>query len=295
MLKVKEKEFKTILENCSADVRAEVEKQLEEQSPKEDVVQRINNLHNSIVATLKITREKVIEIGQLLTEQKEKVGFGNWLKWIADNLDFGRTTATNYMNVYDAHVNGKLPTVGNLSDFYKLSSGNDEEHPEVDSDPPESLGSDEVSHGGDTEESIPDKINREENEPMVITKDDITKPNLHAKTAHKLLTNESYPVGFACFAFERKNDKIHLYIKKSNESVLRYSFRFEKDDTYYGPEVKIAKVYYMKLYAESDSDADKFNEYESKIQKIEEAQQQRQAEVDEEKNYDIATELGLSG
>ena len=50
-------------------------------------------------------------------KQKEFVGHGNFVKWIENNLDIGRTSAEKYMKLFE--YQNKLPESGNLQDAYK--------------------------------------------------------------------------------------------------------------------------------------------------------------------------------
>lgn len=296
---ISEKQFENMLKTVPADMRDNLEQQYHAQDcqSSENVTEKINSLHRSLCDTMKITITKAIQIGELLSQQKEKLEHGYYTKWIEEELDFTVRTAQNYVRIYNNRdLIVKNENVSCLSDAYRLLAEPKDvetDDPESDPTPADSTSPDQEDQDGDTEEFSPEE--QDEESPQIITKDDIAKPNLHATTAHKLLTNDSYPVGYACLACEQRNEKIHLYLKKSTESVLRYSFKFDKGESICDSKSKIANVYYMKLYAESDSDADKFNEYEAKIQEIEESQQQKQTEIEEEKNYDIAAELGLSG
>jgi hypothetical protein len=50
--------------------------------------------------SLKMSVQKAIKIGQLLTEQKEFIGHGNFLSWLEDNIDIQERTAQKYMMIY---------------------------------------------------------------------------------------------------------------------------------------------------------------------------------------------------
>jgi len=49
--------------------------------------------------SLKMSVQKAIRIGQLLTEQKEFIGHGNFLSWLEDNLEISHMNATRYMKL----------------------------------------------------------------------------------------------------------------------------------------------------------------------------------------------------
>ncbi|MDD3083062.1 MAG: DUF3102 domain-containing protein [Desulfobacterales bacterium] len=67
--------------------------------------------------TLKMSVQKAIKIGQLLTEQKEFVGHGGFLSWIDERLDISKNTVERYMKLYS--YQNKIPNLGNLQDAYK--------------------------------------------------------------------------------------------------------------------------------------------------------------------------------
>lgn len=66
------------------------------QDRTEEIKREIASLHN----TLKMSVQKAIRIGQLLTEQKDFVGHGLFLNWLDANLDITRQTADKYMKLY---------------------------------------------------------------------------------------------------------------------------------------------------------------------------------------------------
>ena len=82
-----------------------------------DRTQEIKKELAELNTTLKMTVQKAIRVGQLLSEQKEFVGHGNFVKWIENNLDIGRTSAEKYMKLFE--YQNKLPESGNLQDAYK--------------------------------------------------------------------------------------------------------------------------------------------------------------------------------
>jgi hypothetical protein len=67
--------------------------------------------------TLKMSVQKAIRIGELLTEQKEIVGHGLFIQWIESNLDISTNTVERYMKLF-AYQN-KIPNLGNLQEAYK--------------------------------------------------------------------------------------------------------------------------------------------------------------------------------
>jgi hypothetical protein len=94
--------------------------QMLENEIQKNPVNEIIQLHNEIGQYLKMSLDKAIRIGELLTEQKASLKHGEWLPWIDANLPFSRQTADNYRRCYEDK--DKLLSVGNLTDAYKLLS-----------------------------------------------------------------------------------------------------------------------------------------------------------------------------
>lgn len=67
--------------------------------------------------TLKMTVRKAIRVGQLLAEQKEYLGHGNWLPWLERNLDISDETARKYMKLYE--YQDKTQLSWNLQEAYR--------------------------------------------------------------------------------------------------------------------------------------------------------------------------------
>jgi len=63
----------------------------------EEIKKELSELNQS----LKMTVHKAIYVGQLLAEQKEYVGHGNFLPWIEGNLDISERTARRYMSLHE--------------------------------------------------------------------------------------------------------------------------------------------------------------------------------------------------
>jgi hypothetical protein len=84
-------------------------------------VVEIKVLHQEVLGSVKMTLDKVIKIGRLLTECKEQVGYGMWMTWVEANhesLGFNYSTANNYINCYERKDDPRFSTVKNLSDIY---------------------------------------------------------------------------------------------------------------------------------------------------------------------------------
>jgi hypothetical protein len=61
------------------------------------IVEQINEQHRLARSTADQAIEHAIRCGQLLIEQKKRVGHGNFGNWIAANCAFSQATANNYM------------------------------------------------------------------------------------------------------------------------------------------------------------------------------------------------------
>ena len=87
---------------------------------QQSTIQEIVTLHQEIAGHLKISLEKAIKIGELLTEQKESLKHGQFTPWIKDNLPFTDRTARNYMRLYHARDKLKTERVSDLNEAYRL-------------------------------------------------------------------------------------------------------------------------------------------------------------------------------
>jgi len=67
--------------------------------------------------SLKMSVQKAIKIGELLTEQKEFIGHGNFLSWVEDNIDINERTARRYMSLYS--YRNKTDKLSDLSEAYQ--------------------------------------------------------------------------------------------------------------------------------------------------------------------------------
>lgn len=95
---------------------------------------KIIQLHNEVAEALKMSLEKAILIGQLLTEQKEKLKHGEFTTWINENLPFTDRTARNYIKLFNNKNRLITETVSDLSSAYKLLSPPKDEPEETSED-----------------------------------------------------------------------------------------------------------------------------------------------------------------
>ena len=82
-----------------------------------DRTQEIKKELAELNQSLKMSVQKAIRVGQLLTEQKEFIGHGNFISWIEDNIDIGQVTAHKYINLYKHQ--SKISLSENLQGAYQ--------------------------------------------------------------------------------------------------------------------------------------------------------------------------------
>lgn len=80
----------------------------------------INRLHGEIEAAYHTSLERAIRIGELLAEQKEALGHGQFLPWVTEHLPFSERTARNYMRVFSHRAELKSAGVADLTTAYRL-------------------------------------------------------------------------------------------------------------------------------------------------------------------------------
>jgi hypothetical protein len=85
-------------------------------------VERIQTLAAELETLGKTALAKAIEAGSLLRECKASLAHGDWLPWLKDNFSFSHKTAMNWMMIGEAEAAGKLVTVTNLVEAYRLMS-----------------------------------------------------------------------------------------------------------------------------------------------------------------------------
>jgi hypothetical protein len=84
--------------------------------------EEINRLHKEVDTRFRSVvseiRDRVIRIGELLTECKKEVGHGQWMSWVETNCEFSHRTANNYINAYERRNDPNSQLVANLKDIY---------------------------------------------------------------------------------------------------------------------------------------------------------------------------------
>ena len=83
-------------------------------------IEEIKRLHNEILGFGKLSLENAIRIGQLLTDQKEELEHGEFIRWIKENLPFTDRAARRYMELWRYRDTLKSENVSDLSSAYQL-------------------------------------------------------------------------------------------------------------------------------------------------------------------------------
>ena len=83
-------------------------------------VAEIRRLHEEIGASLRLTLDKAIRVGELLSKQKAGLAHGEWLPWVKANCPFAGRTAREYMRFYQRREELKSASLADLSSARKL-------------------------------------------------------------------------------------------------------------------------------------------------------------------------------
>jgi hypothetical protein len=97
-----------------------VDLQICHESNSKDISAEIINLHDKISQQVKSILPKIMRIGELLVEQKQKLPHGQFTKWVEENLPFTIRTAQNYMKVFFNKERLKNENISLLSDCYNI-------------------------------------------------------------------------------------------------------------------------------------------------------------------------------
>ncbi|AQQ71181.1 Modification methylase BamHI [Limihaloglobus sulfuriphilus] len=81
-----------------------------------NIAEEINNLHKALI---KMSAGTAYKIGKLLIEQRAACKHGTWENWIEENLEFSKSTARRYIDVYEK-CGPKNPNLEDLNNV-KLS------------------------------------------------------------------------------------------------------------------------------------------------------------------------------
>lgn len=81
-----------------------------------DRTQEIKKELSELNDCLKMSVSKAVRIGELLTEQKEFIGHGNFLSWLENNFDMSDKNAERYMKLWQ--YKNKIDKLSNLQEAY---------------------------------------------------------------------------------------------------------------------------------------------------------------------------------
>lgn len=85
----------------------------------ETIAIEINSIKDQ---TKKIMIHGSIEIGRRLTEAKEMMPHGEWMNWLADQVDYSQSTANNLMKLFKEYGTDQLTLFGDNADSQALGS-----------------------------------------------------------------------------------------------------------------------------------------------------------------------------
>lgn len=88
------------------------------------VKDRINGLHRGIQDKMRTSVADAIEIGRLLSNEKDRLGHGNYLLWVK-TLSFSQVTAYNYVSLFK--YKDKITNTVNLSKAYQIATKAEQE------------------------------------------------------------------------------------------------------------------------------------------------------------------------
>lgn len=83
-------------------------------------ISKMRELHSKIESGLKMTLEAALELGGMLVETKAELSHGEFLPWIAANMNFAERTARYYMAMYRKRGIFKTANVADLAGAYCL-------------------------------------------------------------------------------------------------------------------------------------------------------------------------------
>ena len=72
--------------------------------PDGSPAEQANALHSSFLHSAVSAKIRAIQCGWVLAVQRERIGYGQWLNWIENNLDFAERTVRKYIDTYDSTV-----------------------------------------------------------------------------------------------------------------------------------------------------------------------------------------------
>ena len=98
-----------------------------------DVVEEINHEHELCIGSMRNSLEHAIRVGELLTRQKEKTNYGDWIIWVQMNCRFDRSQASRYMQLYSNgdRIHHLDPKIGMRKALRILAAADKKPKPEI--------------------------------------------------------------------------------------------------------------------------------------------------------------------
>jgi len=92
-----------------------------DQTTETNRIREITTLYSEISDLLKMSLQKAMRIGELLTEQKASLKHGEFMPWLKQHLPFiSDRTARRWMSLYNHRDRLKMDNVSDLTQAYKL-------------------------------------------------------------------------------------------------------------------------------------------------------------------------------
>lgn len=89
-------------------------------SKEKELLKEIKELHSQIQNDSQKSLQRAIKLGGILQKQKERVGHGNFIKWVNKFLPFSERTSRNYLSLNQNKEKIKEEKVKTLSDAYSV-------------------------------------------------------------------------------------------------------------------------------------------------------------------------------
>ena len=98
-----------------------------------DIVEEINREHELCIGSMRNSLEHAIRVGELLTRQKEKTNYGDWIIWVQMNCRFDRSQASRYMQLYSNgdRIHHLDPKIGMRKALRILAAADKKPKPEI--------------------------------------------------------------------------------------------------------------------------------------------------------------------
>src|SRR5437868_831122 len=85
--------------------------------PRFTTSEEANAAHKRIAGCL----QDALGIGEFLARKKEELGHGNYLAWFDNNMEYGRTTGTKYVKLWDNRDKFSLSENLDLTEAYRIA------------------------------------------------------------------------------------------------------------------------------------------------------------------------------